>query len=246
MDAGRNGSREPLDFPVGLIFLARRRASRATRYAPNEESMHPAQIAAYHIHYLLAIVLAIYGFAALWLDSRLKKNQPISHATRQAHKQYAITVKVMQYLTIITLLTGLYLLSYKLRAIADTTVPYTAFMWAYIKVFLFLALTGIMGALGSIPLKKRLHALESGGIDGDLQKSTAKKLHLFKLLQLVLIVLMFGLGTYKPSPVKIQRVDPSQQQPAPSGETTVNPSADPNAAQETPPVPESPAPGTNQ
>ena len=69
--------------------------------------MHPAQIAAYHIHYLLAIVLAIYGFAALWLDSRLKKNQPISHATRQAHKQYAITVKVMQYLTIITLLTGL-------------------------------------------------------------------------------------------------------------------------------------------
>ncbi len=197
------------------------------------------RIAAYHIHYLLAFIVVIYAFLCLWLDSRLQKNKPISDSTRQAHKQYALTVKVMQYVTIITLLTGLYLLSFMLKAIENTPIPYTAFTWAYIKVFLFLALTGIMGALGSIPLKKRMHSLETGGHDATLQQSTAKKLQLFKVLQLTLVVIMFGLGTYRPGTVTVERISEE-------GQTSEDSQAQqPGSAEnENPPVPDSPAPGS--
>ncbi|MEQ8350117.1 MAG: hypothetical protein RH862_01445 [Leptospiraceae bacterium] len=196
------------------------------------------RIAAYHIHYLLAFVLVAYAFLCLWLDSRLSKDKPISDATRKAHKQYALTVKVMQYVTIVTLLTGVYLLSFLLSAIENTPIPFTAFTWAYIKVFLFLALTGIMGALGSIPLKKRLYALDAGGNDADLQNSTAKKLQLFKLLQLTIIVIMFGLGTYRPGTVTIEKVQPQDSQP-------MQDSGESRSETERPPVPDNPAPGSD-
>ncbi|MBR32600.1 MAG: hypothetical protein CMN77_14950 [Spirochaetaceae bacterium] len=204
------------------------------------------RIAAYHLHYLLAFIIVIYAFLCLWLDSRLNKKEPISDSTRQAHKQYALTVKVMQYVTIVSLLTGLYLLSFMLKAIENTPIPFTAFTWAYIKVFLFLALTGIMGALGSIPLKKRLFSLENGGHDLELHRSTAKKLQIFKILQLSIVVIMFGLGTYRPGTVTIERVDPSQEAVNPSdsneSESTGNP--DQPGTTQNPPAPDGPPPGS--
>lgn len=188
---------------------------------------------AIHIHLIMAYVLAAYAFLSLWLDSRLQKNAPISHTTRSAHKQYAIIVKVMQYITIITLLTGLYRLSFMLKMIEGTAVPATAFVSVYIKIALFLALTGIMGALGSIPLKRRLNSLESGGLSSEMQASTARKLELFKMLQLVLIVIMFGLGVNRLGPVDIRNESPETllpgQQESSSGErSSEEPSGEPS------------------
>ncbi|MCB1138368.1 MAG: hypothetical protein KDK23_06400 [Leptospiraceae bacterium] len=172
--------------------------------------------AALHIHILLAYVIVIYGFVCLWLDSRLKKKEPINDATRLAHKQYALAVKVIQYMTIITLLTGVYLLARRFQTMeaVGISLPPLAFGWAYLKIVLFLALTGIMGAMGSIPLKKRLAGLEQGGLDTATHESTARKLQSFKLIQLSLIVIMFGLGQYKPSPVEIevQRNPPTSEE----------------------------------
>ena len=193
--------------------------------------------AALHIHILLAYIIVIYGFVCLWLDSRLKKKEPIRDATRSAHKQYALAVKVMQYLTIITLLTGVYLLARRFQTMeaVGISLPPLAFGWAYLKIILFLALTGIMGAMGSIPLKKRLGGLEQGGLDSVTHESTARKLQNFKLIQLALIVIMFGLGQYKPSPVDIdiQRDAPAAQDAAPAPDSSAKPgeTAEPGQAQ---------------
>ncbi|MCB1166392.1 MAG: hypothetical protein KDK37_06745 [Leptospiraceae bacterium] len=191
-------------------------------------------IASKHLHILIGYLLVLYGFLSIWLDQRIKKTRPIDETTRAAHRQYALAVKIAQYVTLVSLLTGIVLLNTYWSA----GVAISSLWWAVAKVILFLALTGIMGAMGSIPLKRRLHALDTGNKDNDLHVSTAKKLQNFKLLQLMILVALAALGHYKPGlssePAKtpastIQQESPSsqpaQEDPGSESETTEQPSS---------------------
>lgn len=142
-----------------------------------------------HIHMVNGYLILVYAVVAFYLDYRIRIADANSPASHSAHKQYFLINKIMSYVVLVSFLTGGYLGTPFFKAGA---------VWIYVKLGLFLLLSGLQGALGSISLKKRVVALNENRMDSELFSSTRKKLNYFLYGQMAIVLIIIYLAIFKP------------------------------------------------
>ncbi len=140
------------------------------------------------IHVILAILLAVYGLLVFWLDARNRKLDPASDAFAAANKRFMGIHRLANYAALIAFLLGGAIGAKFFKA---------GHLWIYGKLLLFIVLLGVMGALGNRALKMRGEAAASGQREALLQ-AAARKMNLYKIIQLVVLALLFYLAFEKP------------------------------------------------
>lgn len=141
------------------------------------------------LHMVNGYAILLYAVAAFYLDYRIKAADANTPESLGAHKRYFLINKIMSYVVLISFLTGGYLGTPFFKAGA---------VWIYVKVGLFLLLSGIQGAFGSLSLKKRIVALEENRMDTELFLATRKKLNYFLYGQLAIVLIILYLAIFRP------------------------------------------------
>lgn len=140
------------------------------------------------IHVILAILLAVYGLLVFWLDAKSCKLDPASDAFAGANKRFMTIHRLANYVALTAFFLGGAIGAKFFKA---------GHLWIYGKLILFIVLVGVMGALGSRALKMRQEASTSGEREALLQ-AAAGKMNLYKIIQLIVLALLFYLAFEKP------------------------------------------------